>query len=154
MATANDNIVHVLNNLIETCKDGEEGFRQAAEKAKEPSLRSLFGKYSTQRAGYVQELQQLVTSLGESPATSGHATATLHRGWIGLKSALSKNEDRALIEECEAGEDAAVKAYQEAIAQNLPPSLSDVIRRQFTGIQQAHAIVRDLKHGKAISQTV
>jgi uncharacterized protein (TIGR02284 family) len=78
----------------------------------------------------------------------------LHRGWIGLKSALSRNEDRALIEECEAGEDAAVKAYQEASAQNLPSNVAEVIRNQFTGIQQAHSAIRDLKHGKASSQTV
>lgn len=154
MATANDNVVDVLNNLIETCKDGEQGFRQAAEKAKEPTLQSLFAKYSSQRAGFVQELQQLVGSLGETPAKSGHATATLHRGWVGLKSALSRNEDRALIEECEAGEDAAVKAYQEAIAQNLPSTVAELVRRQFTGVQQAHSVVRDLKHGKASSQTV
>ena len=62
LATATENVSNVLNNLIETCKDGEQGFKQAAEKAKDPSLRTLFSKYSRQRAGYVQELQQLVAA--------------------------------------------------------------------------------------------
>jgi len=154
LATATENVSNVLNNLIETCKDGEQGFRQAAEKAQEPSLRALFSKYSTQRAGYVQELQQLVASLGEKPEESGHASAALHRGWIGLKAALSKNEDKALIDECEAGEDAALKAYREASRTTLPPSVSQVVERQYAGIQEAHIVIRDLKHGKSTARGV
>ena len=109
MATTDTNVTSVLNGLIETCKDGEEGFRQAADKAKEPRLKSLFLKYATQRGEYVQELQQLVSSMGEKPETSGHIAAGLHRGWIGLKAAVSQDDDKAIIDECEAGEDAAMK---------------------------------------------
>lgn len=138
--------VSVINNLIETNKDGEEGFRLAAEKAKESSLKSLFSKYSGQRASNAQELQTLVAQLGEKPATSGHASATLHRGWIALKEALSKDEDKALIFECEAGEDSAMKNYKEALASNLPSSVATVVQRQFTGVQEAHGVIRDMKH--------
>jgi uncharacterized protein (TIGR02284 family) len=154
LATATENVSNVLNNLIETCKDGEQGFRQAAEKAKDPSLRALFSKYSTQRAGYAQELQQLVATLGEKPETSGHAAGALHRGWTGLKAALSRDEDKALIDECEAGEDAAVNAYRDASGAALPPTVSQVVQRQFAGVQEAHIIIRDLKHGKAAARGV
>lgn len=138
--------VGVLNNLIETNKDGEEGFRLAAEKAKDSSLKSLFTKYSTQRAANGQELQSLVSQLGEKPATSGHAAATLHRGWINLKEALSSDSDKSIIFECESGEDAAMKAYKEALASNLPTTVASVVERQFTGIQEAHGVIRDMKH--------
>lgn len=138
--------VSVLNNLIETNKDGEEGFRLASEKAKDPSLKSLFGKYAGQRAANVQELQGLVTQLGEKPATSGHISASLHRGWINLKEALSRDEDKAIIFECEAGEDAAMKNYKEAVAKSLPANISTVIQKQFTGVQEAHGVIRDMKH--------
>jgi uncharacterized protein (TIGR02284 family) len=152
MATVNDNVASVLNGLIETARDGEEGFRQAAEKAKEPALQSLFTKYSNQRTVFVEELQKLVGSLGEKPATSGHATASLHRGWIGLKAALTKNEDKALIDECEAGEDAAIKAYGEAAAQTLPQGVQAVVQQQYAAVKQSHSVMRDLKHGKASAQ--
>jgi uncharacterized protein (TIGR02284 family) len=144
--TATD-VVSVLNNLIETCKDGEDGFREAAGKAKASSLQSLFTKYSAQRAQYRTELQQLVASLGEKPETSGHVAASLHRGWINLKNAFAKDEDKALIDECEAGEDAAIKNYKEALSSALPAEVSDLIRTQFTGVQEAHGVIRDLKHG-------
>jgi uncharacterized protein (TIGR02284 family) len=133
MATGNENIASTLNELIETARDGEEGFRQAAEKAKDPALQNLFRKYSNQRASFAVELQQLVESLGEKPSTSGHASATLHRGWIGLKAAVAKNEDKALIDECETGEDAAVKAYNQAVAKSLPAQIQTVVHRQYAG---------------------
>lgn len=153
MASANENVAKILNGLIETARDGEEGFRQAAEKAKEPALQSLFTKYSNQRTVFVDELQKLVDGLGEKPETSGHATTALHRGWIGLKAALTKNEDKALIDECEAGEDAAMKAYSEAVAQPLPPAVQSVVQQQYSGVKQSHSVIRDLKHGKTSAQT-
>jgi uncharacterized protein (TIGR02284 family) len=149
MATEEKEVRSVLNDLIETCKDGEQGFRTAAEKAKESSLKALFAKYAAQRAGYAQELQSLVTQMGGDPATSGHVAGTLHRGWINLKEALSKNEDKAIIDECEAGEDAAVKNYREARGKVLPANVAAIVQRQALGVEEAHKALSDLKHGRA-----
>ena len=149
MATdANDtkDVANVLNDLIETCKDGEQGYRSAEEKAKDPSLKSLFSKYASQRAGYVTELQGMVRGLGEDPATSGHVAATLHRGWLNLKESLSKDEDKALIETCESGEDAAMKSYKDALSKSLPANVMSMVQKQFSGVQEAHGVIRDMKH--------
>jgi uncharacterized protein (TIGR02284 family) len=153
MASEEKEVHGVLNDLIETCKDGEQGFRTAAEKAKESSLKSLFTKYSLQRAEYGRELQALVTQMGGDPATSGHVSASLHRGWMNLKEALAKNEDKALIEECEAGEDAALKNYREARTKALPVSVTTTLQRQSTGVEEAHRTLSDLKHGRAATAT-
>ena len=148
MATLEKQTTSVLNDLIETCKDGEQGFRTAAEKAKDSSLKSLFMEYAAQRAEYARELQSVVAEFGDDPATTGHVSAAIHRGWINLKEALSKNEDKALIDECEAGEDAAVKNYREALSKGLPTEVSEIVEVQFAGIQEAHSVIRDLKHGR------
>lgn len=149
MAMEEKEVRSVLNDLIETCKDGEQGFRTAAEKAKESSLKSLFAKYAAQRAEYAQELQAVVTQMGGDPATSGHVAGTLHRGWLNLKEALTKNEDKALIDECEAGEDAAVKNYREARGKALPANVAAIVQRQALGVEEAHKTLSDLKHGRA-----
>ena len=47
----------VLNNLIETLKDGQEGFKQAAESVSNPALKSLFSDYSEQRSRFATALQ-------------------------------------------------------------------------------------------------
>ncbi len=139
-------VTSVLNGLIETCTDGQKGFETAAERAKDSSLKALFSKYAAQRAGYVQELQSLVATLGEKPATSGHLAAGLHRGWIALKEKVSSDEDKAIIFEAEAGEDAAMKNYKEALSQTLPANVLQLVQKQFAGVQEAHGVIRDMKH--------
>ncbi|MFL6462900.1 MAG: PA2169 family four-helix-bundle protein [Bryobacteraceae bacterium] len=139
-------VASVLNGLIETCRDGEQGFRTSAEKAKDASLKSLFAKYANQRAGYVQELTAAVAQLGGDPAQSGHVAATLHRGWLNLKEAFARDEDKAIIFEAENGEDVAMKAYKDALQNNLPASVLSLVQKQFSGVQEAHGVIRDLKH--------
>lgn len=138
----------VLNGLIETCKDGQQGFQTASEKVKDSSLKALFAKYAAQRASYAQELQAAVSSLGEKPAESGHIAGALHRGWINLKEALASDEDTAIINEAEAGEDAAKKAYSEATQKSLPASVQTLVQKQYQGVLEAHNVVRDLKHSR------
>ncbi len=141
-------VTDVLNELIETSKDGQEGFKTSAEKVKDPSLKTLFSKYSTERASYVQELQAAVSKLGGKPAESGHIAAGLHRGWINLKEALAKDEDTAVVNEAESGEDAAKKAYSEALQKTLPADVKALVERQYQGVLAAHNVVRDLKHSR------
>lgn len=143
---ANDSdVTSVLNSLIETAKDGETGFRHAAEHAKDSSLKSIFLRYSSQRATYASELQSLAGTLGGKPAESGHVAGALHRGWMTIKDAVSKG-DKALVDEAETGEDVAMKAYQDAIGKNLPSNVLSVVEKQYSGVQEAHSVIRDLKH--------
>ena len=141
-------VADTLNGLIETCKDGQQGFQTAADKVKDPSLKSLFSKYASQRASYAQELQSAVSALGEKPSESGHVVAGLHRGWINLKEALASDEDKAVINEAEAGEDAAKKAYSEATQKSLPANIQTLVQKQYQGVLEAHGVVRDLKHSR------
>ena len=142
----NKDTVSVLNDLIETCKDGEKGFQTAAERVKDPSLKTLFSKYAAQRASYVSELQAAVEGLGEKPASSGHVAASLHRGWIAVKEAVAGDGDKQVIFECESGEDSAMKNYKEALAKTLPPSVLQLVQKQFAGVQESHGVIRDMKH--------
>src|SRR6476620_10702145 len=77
---SNDDVISTLNNLIETCKDGQEGFRQAAEGVERSDLKSLFFEFSQQRAHFAGELQQIVQKLGEEPTTSGSTAGALQIG--------------------------------------------------------------------------
>jgi uncharacterized protein (TIGR02284 family) len=142
---ANDSVITTLNNLIETCKDGQEGFQQAAEGVKDSSLKSLFYEYSQQRSQFVGELQGLVRELGGDPETSSSVAGALHRGWINIKSAVTGQDDAAILNECERGEDVAKSAYKDALAADLPSNVTSVIQQQATLVQQAHDRIRGLR---------
>src|SRR5690349_6938929 len=70
---SNDDVISTLNNLIETCKDGQEGFKDAAEAVKDGELKTLFFEYSQQRAQFSAVLMELVRELGGDPTESGSA---------------------------------------------------------------------------------
>src|SRR4030095_17190177 len=101
MAFDNDEVISTLINLWETCKDGQNGFRTAAEGIKNPELTTLFNTYSQQRARFAAELQNEVRRLGGDPEESGSTAAVLHRGLINIKSAVTGGGERAGISQCE-----------------------------------------------------
>jgi uncharacterized protein (TIGR02284 family) len=141
-------MVSTLNSLIETLKDGQEGFRQAAENVKDSTLKPLFGEYSLQRAKFAGELQnEVIRSLGDSkPEETSSTAGALHRAWINLKSALTSGDDHAILAECERGEDSAVAEYKKAIEdENLSSPLRDIVSRQYTEVKAAHDRVKALR---------
>jgi len=146
MKNTNEKSIHILNDLIEVCRDGQKGFKSAADDAKDADLKRQLSNFSDQRTKFIGELQQQVRLLGGDPEKSGSALGVIHRGWIDLKSAISSNEPHAVLAECERGEDSAVKNYREAIAKTeLEPGSRPLVERQFTEIQQAHNRVKALR---------
>lgn len=145
MTTDNDNLITTLNNLIETCKDGENGFRAAADGVKNSDLKTLFLTYSQQRAQFAAELQGEVRTLGGDPEQTGSVAATLHRGWINIKATVTDEDEGAVISECERGEDSAVRNYQDALNENLPANVLSTIQRQYAAVKEAHDRIRALE---------
>ena len=52
-----DKITSVLDDLVETSKDGEQGFRTAAEDTRNPELRNVFLARAQDCARAVADLQ-------------------------------------------------------------------------------------------------
>jgi len=139
-------VISTINSVIETLKDGQEGFKQAAEGVKAPQLKSLFNEYSQQRSQFATELQNQAHSLGKShPEESGSATGALHRTWINLKSAITSGDDHAILAECERGEASAVEQYEKAMNDNLPATLHEIVSRQYSEIKNAHDRIKNLR---------
>ena len=136
----------VIDNLIETLKDGQEGFKQAAEGVSDVKLKSLFRDYSQQRSRFATALQSEARRHGEAePETRSSATGALHRGWINLKSAITGGDEHAILAECERGEDSAVNEYKKALENGLTPSAQELVSRQFAEIKAAHDRIRNLR---------
>lgn len=143
-----DDVISTINGLIETCKDGEDGFRRAAHDIQNGELKTLFGGFSQQRARFAGELQNEVLRLGGDPERKGSSSGALHRGWMKVREALTGRDDHAIIAECERGEDSAVKNYQEAMEKKLPQDLREIVERQFRVVKETHDQVRALEKAR------
>jgi uncharacterized protein (TIGR02284 family) len=140
-----DKVISTLNGLIETVKDGELGFKTAAEGLQDPQAKSLFQQYSRQRSDMARELQHEVRRLGGDPEKSGSVAGAAHRGWINIKSVATGKDDASIIAEAERGEDSAKKMYEEALSEPLPPQVLALVREQSMKIHDAHDRVRVLE---------
>ena len=139
-------VIGVLNDLIETCKDGEYGFAKCAERVNTTSLKELMQKRSSGCRAAARELQSLVVRHGGEPAERGSVLGALHRGWVSMADVLSANADHSVLAECERGEDAALARYRQALmAADLPLEVREVIERQCTGVQANHDRIRQLR---------
>lgn len=142
---SNDDVISTLNGLIETCKDGQNGFKEAAEGVERSDLKSLFYEFSQQRSQFAGELQSLVQSLGGDPENSGSMAAAIHRGWINIKSAVTGKDEAAILNECERGEDSAKNAYKSALEEALPANVAETVQTQYVSVQAAHDRVKALR---------
>ena len=145
MAITTNEIYSTLNDLIQTCKDGEEGFRAAAKGVQNSELRTLFQEHAQQRAKFSSELQPIVSRLGGRAEDSGSVGGALHRGWMNIKSAVTGKDEGAIIAEAERGEDVAVDTYRKAMAKDLPGDIRDIVERQYKQILEAHNRIRSLE---------
>ncbi|MFC3940201.1 DUF2383 domain-containing protein [Pseudomonas gingeri NCPPB 3146 = LMG 5327] len=150
MTNLNKETISVLNHLIEVSKDGQEGFKTCAEDIKNPELKALFQKRSSECASAAVELQAEVRKLGGDPETSTSVSGDLHRRWVDVKALFTGKGEEAVLNEAERGEDHAKKAYREALEKlakhDTLLSLRDLVDRQYQGVLRNHDQVKALRN--------
>ncbi|HVI06973.1 MAG TPA: PA2169 family four-helix-bundle protein [Candidatus Binatia bacterium] len=140
-----NDVVSVLEDLIETSKDGQKGYQDAAEHAKRSDLKTFFNQQSLERARFAGELEAELPRMGEpDKKVSGSASGAMHRAWIDTKVALGGG-DKTILESVEAGEDKAKEAYQKALGASLPANVLEIVRRQGASVQKAHDEVKRMR---------
>jgi uncharacterized protein (TIGR02284 family) len=140
-----ENTVHIIDRLIETCRDGQEGYRNAADHIKNPTLKDFFLRQSLQRATFAGELENEAQRLGESDPNRGSTVSgKLHRAWFDLRQKLGGG-DLSVLESIEAGEDRARQSYTDALEAGLPLDVHAIVDRQAQSIVAAHDQIRILR---------
>jgi uncharacterized protein (TIGR02284 family) len=144
-----DDVISTLNELIETCKDGEEGFRTCADGVKNPQLKIFFEGKAERCALGAAQLAAKVRQLGGDPEQRSSTAGMLHRFWVNIRSTISGMDDEAILDECERGEDSAKEAYEEALRQDLPPDARVMIAKQYQEVKANHDRVKDMRNALA-----
>jgi uncharacterized protein (TIGR02284 family) len=147
----NDKLISVLNNLIQTCKDGELGFKTAAEGLQSAQIKAKFMEYSRQRSEMARELQSEVRRLGGDPEKAGSVSGSLHRGWLDIKSVVTGKDDHAIVAEAERGEDVAKSTYEGALKEALTGTAQTLVQQQAMKVRQVHDEVRDLRDREKVA---
>lgn len=141
----NDDVIDTLNDLLESCRDGEYGFRECGAHTTAQDIKTLMLRHADECRHAGVELQGLIRQLGGEPDEGGSMSGALHRGWVSVRGTLSGYSDAAMLDECERGEDAALARYRKALKEDLPASIRAVVERQAQGAQRNHDQVKALR---------
>jgi uncharacterized protein (TIGR02284 family) len=147
-----DDVVDVLDDLLETARDGEYGFKACADEVDSAQLKQVFRDRASACASAASELAQAIQRLGGTVDDGGSMSGAMHRGWVHVKGSLGADSALSMLEECERGEDAAVARYRKALKEPLPADVRALVERQAEGAQRNHdqiKALRDQMRGKA-----
>lgn len=144
MNTSNSQ-VETLNKLITTLYDGENGYKEAAEEVQSKSLATRFRQLSQQRYDFGHEIKPFIKNQGGKVDKGGSIAANLHRVWMDLKTAVSTNDEEAIIKECIRGEESAVNSYEEALKDtSLSAGARETVSNQMMKIKNSLADLRNM----------
>jgi len=136
----------VINELIQTCVDGQKGFEAAAKAVDDPNIKDELVGYSWQRQQFATELKTRLAAFGEESTDHGSLSGAMHRGWMDVKSAIGANGGQSILAECERGEDIAEDTYRKAMNQGLPTEYFKVVAMQYQTIQRTHDRIKALRN--------
>jgi uncharacterized protein (TIGR02284 family) len=120
----------VLEHLFEICRDGERGFRAAAQYVNTAELKALFMELAERRRSFAHDLEPHLNRLGGSTVATGSIAGAIHREWMNVKAHVPGHHDQTIVAEAERGEQAAIKTYDDALNGMLPPTAIAIVEAQ------------------------
>jgi uncharacterized protein (TIGR02284 family) len=133
----------VLKSVINSLEDGQKGMAEIGEHLKNETLKRYFLAESLKRANFRGELENELHRHGVADVhESGTVSGAMQRAWADVKAKLGGG-DHTLLETAEQGEDEAKKAYKDALDQELPLPIRQLLTEQQAHIISSHDYVRD-----------
>lgn len=150
----NKNLVEVLNDLIRINHDRTEGYAKAADNARDidVDLRAIFNKMGNESREYAQQLTDEVVHLGGEPASGTTASGKIYRAWMDVKATFTGKDRTSVLAACEFGEDAAQRAYQEALASDaeMEAGVRQLIATQKSALKNSHDLIKKYRDMHAV----
>lgn len=147
-----DELVSTLNDLVKINLDRVEGYNKAKEQAKEnPELQALFAEKAQQSEGFASDLKHKISSLGGEYADSSTTPGKIFRAWMDVKNTFKPSDKHSILDSCEFGEDAALKAYKSSLESDaeIPVEVRQTIAEQQSHIQASHDKIKTYRDATA-----
>ena len=134
--------IAALRELVSVRRDSEQALRMCASSLGATPLRELCGQGAVDCATAICELEALIAQLGGERQAHGAVAGFWRSGWAGLRAALARGEDGAILDACERGESWILEAYRNALDDHLPDLVRDAVLRQFEVLMSTHDAIR------------
>jgi uncharacterized protein (TIGR02284 family) len=139
-----NNVESSLKELIETLRGGQEGYQEFGVRLHDPRAKRLFREETQRRAEYAAELENELHRMGVHDVKEGASHMAKIRHLWGEVQAHLAGDQKALLSAAEKSDDHVKKAYANALKQELPLPLRELLDRQLAHIERSHDEVRAL----------
>jgi uncharacterized protein (TIGR02284 family) len=140
----NEKISEVLSDLVQINNDRIEGYLKAMDRTDDPDLKALFQRMIDESRTYVSQLNQELARMGADLETGTTVSGKIYRAWMDVKATFTGNDRHAILASCEYGEDAAQRAYDEALRSDdpMPYSIRELIANQKGALRSSHDTIK------------
>ena len=137
-----------LKTLTDTLADSVNGYRDAAQHVDSAEFKQMFTELGDERSQVLSDLDAELGRFGGAPADrDGTTMGTLHQRWLDFKASVTGNDDKAVINEVERGEDYLKEKFEAAIGSDaLDGNARGIVERAFSSVREGHDRVSALKH--------
>lgn len=140
--------IEVLNDLIQINNDRITGYEKAIReiKAEDEDLKILFATMIAEshrnKIALATEVQTMGAEVENGTTTSGK----IYRAWMDVKAVFTGHDRHTILANCEAGEDAAKKAYKTALENEaLPAYIRELLVQQQGTLLASHDEIKSLR---------
>ena len=140
--------IEVLNDLIQINNDRIEGYEKALRELRDEDsdLKALFSSMISESHEIRLALGTEVNVLGGDMDSSTTTSGKIYRAWMDVKAVFTGHDRHTVLSNCEAGEDAAQRAYRTALEdEDLPAYLREMIIEQQTTLRASHDQIKALR---------
>lgn len=133
MTASNKQLASTLNRLYRLCQAGARGFEVVAENVSNRGLKVLLKTYAQQRAQFARELEEAIHDLGGETSQRRSIRGIVHRGRIDIKATLTigqQDVENVVLKEAMLGENAAARAYERALQEDMPDETRAMVEQQ------------------------
>ena len=138
----------ILNDLIQINNDRIVGYEKAIEELKpeDSDLKTLFIKMIDESRRNKMALATEVQALGKDAETDTTTSGKIYRAWMDVKATFAGHDRKAILSNCEFGEDAAQRAYKMALEdEDLSAELRGIISEQKETLKGSHDAIKRLR---------
>jgi uncharacterized protein (TIGR02284 family) len=135
----------VLKELSEFLTDGIKAYKTASNETDSYKLKSFCNVHSDERSQFLETLNDILINNGDEPDGSGTFKGAIYRQWMDFKSVINHDDD-SIRESCLYGDEALLKAYDEALdSYYLPNDVRQVIQDQRNSIKRSYNVLKRMK---------
>ena len=140
--------ISTLNTLIATTIDSVTGYENSAKDIDNQRFAEIFRERANERQQVVEQLRAEVRRLGGNPEDDGSFMGKTHQRFEDMKAAITGQDEKAIINEVERGEDYLKEKFETALnGDTLSGESRSVVEQCYQSVRSGHDQMSQLKHG-------